>query len=66
MYGTLKRGEPNHHFLKKENGVARFMGLAELTQRYPLVVASRHNIPFLLEVPGQGKVCMYKSKSIYI
>ena len=29
---------------------------AETTIAYPLVIASKHNIPFLLDKPGTGKV----------
>lgn len=56
VYGTLKRGEPNHHWLtKKENGQSRFLGKGTTTVRFPLVVGTRYNIPFLLARPGQGK-----------
>uniref|UniRef100_A0A182JDW5 Gamma-glutamylcyclotransferase family protein n=1 Tax=Anopheles atroparvus TaxID=41427 RepID=A0A182JDW5_ANOAO len=55
VYGTLKRGEPNHHWLTNvENGHARFLAKGSTTIRYPLVVGSRFNIPFLLDVPGTG------------
>ena len=54
-YGTLKRGEPNHDVLTTEtNGRAEFVGSAVTTESYPLVVASRYNIPFLLDRPGLG------------
>ncbi|KAH8252495.1 hypothetical protein KR032_000255, partial [Drosophila birchii] len=55
VYGTLKRGEPNHHWLtKKENGQSRFLGKGTTVVRFPLVVGTRYNIPFLLARPGQG------------
>ncbi|XP_054257624.1 putative gamma-glutamylcyclotransferase CG2811, partial [Macrosteles quadrilineatus] len=55
VYGTLKRGEPNHHWLTKpENGTAKFVGEGRTAVKYPLVIASRYNIPFLLDVPGTG------------
>ncbi|XP_053669703.1 putative gamma-glutamylcyclotransferase CG2811 [Anopheles nili] len=55
VYGTLKRGEPNHHWLTDvTNGKARFIAKGHTTVRYPLVVASPYNIPFLLDVPGRG------------
>uniref|UniRef100_A0A182WY00 Gamma-glutamylcyclotransferase family protein n=1 Tax=Anopheles quadriannulatus TaxID=34691 RepID=A0A182WY00_ANOQN len=55
VYGTLKRGEPNHHWLTDAaNGQARFIAKGRTVGRYPLVVATRHNVPFLLDVPGTG------------
>ncbi|KAI8034156.1 hypothetical protein M5D96_013118 [Drosophila gunungcola] len=55
VYGTLKRGEPNHHWLtKKENGQARFLGRGKTAAKFPLVVGTRYNIPFLLARPGEG------------
>ncbi|XP_026836062.1 putative gamma-glutamylcyclotransferase CG2811 isoform X2 [Drosophila erecta] len=55
VYGTLKRGEPNHHWLtKKENGQARFLGRGKTDTKFPLVVGTRYNIPFLLARPGEG------------
>ncbi|KFB53853.1 AGAP010682-PA-like protein [Anopheles sinensis] len=55
VYGTLKRGEPNHHWLTNvANGRAQFLAPGSTTIRYPLVVGSRYNIPFLLDVPGTG------------
>ncbi|GAB0094592.1 Troponin C-akin-1 protein [Sergentomyia squamirostris] len=56
VYGTLKRGEPNHHVLTKvENGVGKFVGNAETTVKLPLVIGTRYNIPFLLNKRGVGK-----------
>ncbi|XP_068234655.1 putative gamma-glutamylcyclotransferase CG2811 isoform X2 [Palaemon carinicauda] len=56
VYGTLKRGEPNHHWLtEKENGDALFVGTANTKEKYPLVIASRYNIPYTLELPGKGE-----------
>uniref|UniRef100_A0A182JQ59 Gamma-glutamylcyclotransferase family protein n=1 Tax=Anopheles christyi TaxID=43041 RepID=A0A182JQ59_9DIPT len=55
VYGTLKRGEPNHHWLTDvANGQARFIAKGRTIVQYPLVVATRHNIPFLLDMPGTG------------
>ena len=56
-YGTLKRGEPNHHWLSKgENGNQRFCGVANTKEKFPLVIASRYNIPYVLAASGQGNV----------
>lgn len=55
VYGTLKKGQPNHYrMFDVTNGKAEFLASACTTQKYPLVIASKHNIPFLLNIPGQG------------
>lgn len=57
VYGTLKKGEPNQHWLTKEaHGYAQFINQATTTEKYPLVIASKYNIPFLLDKPGSGQV----------
>lgn len=58
VYGTLKRNEPNHHILAKEdNGFSEFVGTAVTETKYPLVIASKWNIPFLLDTKtAQGHV----------
>ncbi|KAK7013342.1 hypothetical protein SK128_018400 [Halocaridina rubra] len=56
VYGTLKRNEPNHNWLtKEENGQAKFIGIANMQEKYPLVIASRYNIPYTLAAPGKGE-----------
>ena len=60
VYGTLKRGQPNNHFmLQTETGQAEFVCSGHTTRKYPLVVAGEYNIPYLLYVPGQGYVSLY-------
>jgi len=55
VYGTLKSGEPNHHWMTEtENGSGILRWRGTTCQKYPLVIASRYNIPFLLDVAGQG------------
>ncbi|XP_063977204.1 putative gamma-glutamylcyclotransferase CG2811 isoform X2 [Diachasmimorpha longicaudata] len=55
VYGTLKRGQPNHELLSSSsNGYAKFIGIGKTLHKYPLVIASKYNIPFLLKHPGVG------------
>lgn len=57
LYGTLRQDKANHYrLLDPANGEARFLGLATTVEKYPLVIASRYNIPYLLAAPGHGKV----------
>ncbi|XP_030636558.1 gamma-glutamylaminecyclotransferase-like [Chanos chanos] len=56
VYGTLKKGQPNHHrMLDPVNGKAEYCGRARTVEKYPLVIAGPYNIPFLLNVPGEGQ-----------
>ncbi|XP_018320161.1 putative gamma-glutamylcyclotransferase CG2811 isoform X2 [Agrilus planipennis] len=55
VYGTLKKGEPNHGwFSKDESGYHKFLCTAETTEKYPLIIATKYNIPFILHAPGNG------------
>lgn len=55
VYGTLKKGQPNHKWLADaRNGVATFISSGTTTQKLPLVIGTRYNIPFLLSKPGIG------------
>ncbi|CAN9498079.1 unnamed protein product [Ophioblennius macclurei] len=55
VYGTLKNGQPNHYrMFDGANGQAEFLASALTTQRFPLVIATKHNIPFLLNIPSEG------------
>ncbi|XP_066254810.1 putative gamma-glutamylcyclotransferase CG2811 isoform X1 [Euwallacea similis] len=55
VYGTLKRGEPNHHwFSNSKGGHHTFLYNARTKDKYPLVIATAYNIPFLLHRPGLG------------
>ncbi|XP_030011134.1 gamma-glutamylaminecyclotransferase-like [Sphaeramia orbicularis] len=55
VYGTLKKGQPNYYrMFDTTNGKAEFLASARTTERYPLVIATKYNIPFLLNIPGQG------------
>lgn len=56
VYGTLKKGQPNHfRMFAGTNGKAEFLASAVTAEKYPLVIAGRHNIPFLLNIPGRGR-----------
>lgn len=56
VYGTLKRGQANHYLMTDTiNGSAKFIANAQTTEKFPLVVATRYNIPFLLFKPGVGE-----------
>ena len=50
VYGTLKTGLPNHHHMQKYT----FLGNACTLEKYPLLVASPCNVPFMLNQPGTG------------
>lgn len=53
VYGTLKKQEPNHHWFSKDNnGYYKFICNAETIEKYPLIIGTRYNIPFLLYSPG--------------
>ncbi|PIO52849.1 hypothetical protein TELCIR_25838, partial [Teladorsagia circumcincta] len=54
VYGTLKRGEPNADVLTNTDGQYRFVGEGRTKTPYPLIVASKYNIPFVLNEPGKG------------
>ncbi|KAM7111674.1 gamma-glutamylaminecyclotransferase isoform 1-T2 [Molossus nigricans] len=55
VYGTLKRGQPNHKvLLDHTNGCSAFWGRGRTVEPYPLVIAGEHNIPHLLNLPGHG------------
>ncbi|XP_051745288.1 gamma-glutamylaminecyclotransferase C-like [Ctenopharyngodon idella] len=56
VYGTLKKGQPNYfRMTDPANGRAEFVAHARTVERYPLVIATKDNFPFLLNVPGKGQ-----------
>lgn len=61
VYGTLKKGFPNHFFLNaKEHGTATYICNAVTKDKYPLVIdADQGNLPFLLYLSGNGYVGLY-------
>uniref|UniRef100_A0A1B0GBU8 Gamma-glutamylcyclotransferase family protein n=1 Tax=Glossina morsitans morsitans TaxID=37546 RepID=A0A1B0GBU8_GLOMM len=56
VYGTLKNGEFNHSLLTNaNNGFARYLGEGKTVEKYPLIIGTRFNIPFLLDKCGRGQ-----------
>lgn len=57
VYGTLKQNQPNHYHLNNANhGCAIFKSIAKTIHKYPLVISTKYNIPFLLKKEGIGHV----------
>ncbi|VVC41994.1 Hypothetical protein CINCED_3A024265 [Cinara cedri] len=55
VYGTLKKNQPNYyHLCDTKNGCAVFRSVASTTKKYPLVISTKYNIPFLLQKEGIG------------
>lgn len=55
VYGTLKRGQPNHYrMLDSANGQASFLSSARTLHKFPLIISGPYNVPFLLDAPGRG------------
>lgn len=50
VYGTLKRGFPNHHYMDG----ATFIGTGRTVEAYPLVVGGQFFTPYLMPEPGVG------------
>ena len=49
VYGTLKTGEPNHYWFEDQShGFAEIVGPAETAEKFPLVIATKYNLPMLL------------------
>lgn len=55
VYGTLKRGQPNHHWLTNDaNGKSELVCEGVTSDCFPLLTATRFNIPFLINSPENG------------
>ena len=50
VYGTLKRGFPNHALMQG----ATFLGEARSVEAYPMIVQGRHFSPVMIPEPGSG------------
>ncbi|XP_056319289.1 gamma-glutamylaminecyclotransferase A-like [Danio aesculapii] len=56
VYGTLKKGQSNHHeLMNTTHGQADFITCARTKDPYPMVIATEDKYPFLLNVPGSGQ-----------
>ena len=58
-YGTLKRGEPNHYLIQPgvaTKGKSLLIGTGTTQNKFPLVIATKYNIPHLLDAPGKGNL----------
>ena len=59
VYGTLKRGEPNYSLIqpgKQVSGKSVLIGTGHTQNKFPLVIATRYNIPHLLDAVGKGNL----------
>lgn len=57
VYGTLKKNGPSHYLLENsENGEAHFVCEAKTKERFPLIVRTEYEIPFILDQTGIGNV----------
>lgn len=66
VYGTLKSGQPNYHNLESQaNGRCEFVAAACTLVEYPLVIATKWNLPLLLYAPGKGQVSITIKLSFY-
>uniref|UniRef100_A0A915C0B0 Gamma-glutamylcyclotransferase family protein n=1 Tax=Parascaris univalens TaxID=6257 RepID=A0A915C0B0_PARUN len=55
VYGTLKRNEPNYEIMTNiSTGKCHLIGCGRTVERFPLLIASKFNIPFCLQQPGIG------------
>ena len=58
VYGTLKKGEPNHYLIQpgSTSGKSILIGTGHTQNKFPLVIATKYNIPYLLDATGNGNV----------
>lgn len=55
VYGTLKKNEPNNHVISDtKTGCHEFISSAKTIPKYTLVVGTKFNIPFCLEIKNKG------------
>jgi gamma-glutamylaminecyclotransferase len=63
VYGTLKQGQPNFGHMIERNAI--FVDKAITVDKWPLVIASEANIPFLLYKKDFGHVCNFLEKMFF-
>ncbi|CAK9304841.1 unnamed protein product [Gordionus sp. m RMFG-2023] len=64
VYGTLKSNEPNNYRLfDTNNGIAQLHFNSKTRDKWPLIIATNYNIPFLLNQKGIGE---YIDGEIYL
>jgi gamma-glutamylcyclotransferase (GGCT)/AIG2-like uncharacterized protein YtfP len=61
IYGTLKRGQTNNFLNDIANGSAIFIADGKTEKKYPLIIASQCNRPYLLPIEGKGEVNQFMS-----
>jgi len=56
VYGTLKKNQPNHGLLEADREKVEFVSEAVTLDKWPLVIATERNVPYLLYKKDFGKV----------
>lgn len=54
FYGTLKKGQPNSELVDLHR--CEFICEAISVQKWPLIIGTEYNVPFMLNKKGHGKV----------
>ncbi|KAG8282234.1 hypothetical protein J6590_040466 [Homalodisca vitripennis] len=55
IFGAMKRGEPMHHWLENpENGFCQFITKARTMEKFPMVIATKYNVPIVFYKPDVG------------
>ncbi|XP_041478395.1 putative gamma-glutamylcyclotransferase CG2811 [Lytechinus variegatus] len=55
LYGTVKSGQPNHSAIPVDGpGLCKCLGTGRTETKWPLVIATKYNLPFLLDCEGEG------------
>jgi gamma-glutamylcyclotransferase (GGCT)/AIG2-like uncharacterized protein YtfP len=61
IYGTLKRGQTNNFLNDIANGSAICIADGKTEKKYPLIIASQCNRPYLLPIEGKWEVNQFMS-----